>query len=156
MKKVVGTAMLVLAVAGSLPAWSGCASQDQKTRHPQAEMNDSLYQRLGGHDGVARIANGWVDRVVADQRLQQRFQGANVDTFKRRLTNQLGELSGGPEVYMGKDMKTAHRGMAISDAEWTAFMDDLRTTLADQNIPAASREELLVKLEPMRRDIIGQ
>ena len=152
---VLGTALLA-----GLGAWSGCANQAGPSTAPgKASANvqaNSLYQRLGGAPAVRQMVDYWVDSVAKDPRIDQRFSQTNLAAFKQRLTAQIGELTGGPEIYLGKDMRTAHKGMNISDAEWHAFMEDLGTALTALHVPTVEHQELLVKLEPMRRDVVGK
>jgi hemoglobin len=141
---------LVMSVVMGACAPNGAPSKDAG---PPAE---TLYVRLGGHDGIEKISSAWIDKVVADKRLAARFTNTDVPRFKARMAGFIAQTAGGPDVYTGKDMKTEHRTMAISNDEWTAFMDDLQAALTDLQIPAVAREELLVKLMPMKTDIVGQ
>jgi hemoglobin len=152
-----GSVFFVFACGFSTVLWSGCASPQSSSPKPEPKVvEDSLYQRIGGHAVLESIASGWVDQVVVDPALKARFAATNADQFKARLTALLCEISGGPEVYTGKDMKTAHRGMNVSDAEWKSFIENLRSVLDTMKIPPAYEEELLVKVEPMKGIIVGQ
>jgi hemoglobin len=62
--------------------------------------------------------------------------------------------SGGPCIYKGRDMKTTHVGMNISNADFGALVDDLVKALDTFKVPAREREELLGLLGPMKKDIV--
>jgi hemoglobin len=53
-------------------------------------------------------------------------------------------------------MKSAHRGMNITDAQFDALVEDLVRTLDKFNVPAKERGELLAVLGPMKPQIVGQ
>jgi hemoglobin len=53
-------------------------------------------------------------------------------------------------------MKTAHKGMGITDADFNALVEDLIATLDQFKVPAQEKNELLAALGPMRSDIVGQ
>lgn len=152
-----GVAALAIAVILSAAWMGGCAQSPATTAPAAGAMNaDSLYARLGGETGIRQLADGWVTRVTEDQRINEHFAKANPADLKTKLTAQLGEITGGPQIYIGKDMKTAHQGMNVTDADWKAFLEDLKGAMNAQKVPALEQEELLVKIEPMKNDIVGQ
>ena len=63
--------------------------------------------------------------------------------FKAKLVDQICEASGGPCKYTGKDMKTAHAGMGITDADFNALVEDLVATLDKFKVPEKEKGELL-------------
>ena len=74
--------------------------------------------------------------------------------MKGNLVDQICQGTGGPCTYTGKDMKTAHKGMRISDADFNALVEDLVKTLNKFNVPAKEQGELLGILGPMKAQIV--
>ena len=74
--------------------------------------------------------------------------------MKGNLVDQICQGTGGPCTYTGKDMKTAHKGMRISDADFNALVEDLVKTLNKFNVPAKEQGELLGILGPMKPQIV--
>ncbi|MHB2020640.1 MAG: group I truncated hemoglobin [Candidatus Xenobia bacterium] len=114
----------------------------------------SLYERLGGHDGIVAVVNDFVARAAADNRISKFFAHANVAKLKADLVTQIGQATGGPEQYSGPDMKTAHKNMKISDADFDALVDDLAQSMDSLHVRLHARHELLHKLAGMRDDIV--
>ncbi len=79
---------------------------------------------------------------------------ADLDRFKLRMEDLLAEISGGPRKYGGGDMRTVHRGMRITDAQFQAFVEDMRASLAKAGIPGTAAQELLSRVEDYRSDIV--
>ena len=107
--------MLGLAVALGLMTLNlaACATM-------QGEPEPSLYKRLGGREGIATVVDDFVANMVADARVNKRFQGMQppaVFKLKSNLSDQICDAAGGPCAYLGRDMKTTHKGMAVTDAE---------------------------------------
>jgi truncated hemoglobin YjbI len=76
----------------------------------------SLYARLGGYDAVAAVSENLVGRLMADERLGRFWAHRGEDGLKRELqllVNFLCNVTGGPMVYTGRDMKISHKGMGI-------------------------------------------
>jgi hemoglobin len=149
MKRFLGWPLLLVMVTLSLPA---CA-----TVEPPKEP--SLYQRLGRREGISLVVDDFVANVVADNRINARFktlQPAQVFKLRTNLADQICAASGGPCSYLGKDMKTAHKDMKITDAEWNATVEALVKALDKHKVGAREKQELLGALGPMKKDIVGQ
>jgi hemoglobin len=127
-----------------------------------ATMGDqapSLYKRLGGREGIALVVDDFVANVVADNRVNARFKAMQppaVFRFKANLSDQICEATGGPCAYVGRDMKTVHKGLNISEAEWNATVEGLVKALDKQKVPEREKKELLALLGPMKKDIVGR
>ena len=143
-----GVALLFALLVGV----AGCASMEAKSE-------PSLYQRLGGREGIALVVDDFVANMVADSRVNDRFKGMQppaVFKFKSNLSDQICDATGGPCAYLGKDMKTAHTAMNISEAEWNATVENLVKALDKHKVPVDAKAQLLAALGPMKKDIVGQ
>ena len=150
-RRMLGLAVLFVVVAVNLGA---CASTGQ-----DAPSIPSLYRRLGGREGIALVVGDFTANMSADTRVNERFKGMKtpeLEKFKSNLADQICEATGGPCSYLGKDMKTAHAGMKITEAEWNATVDNLAKALDKNNVSAQAKQELLGRLGPMKKDIVGQ
>ena len=147
-----GHAIRRLGVAGMALTLAACATT-------MAAKPPSLYQRLGGREGIRGVVDEFVAVVVADDRIKGRFAGLNpaaVEKLKTNLSDQICEAAGGPCSYLGRDMKATHRGMSISDAEWSATVEDLVKALEKRKVAPEDQTALLGLLGPMKADIVGQ
>jgi len=148
---------LILVVLGCFVA-VGCASMEEKQMadKPMMAKEQTLYQRLGGKEAITAVVDDFVARVAADNRINSFFATTDIPRLKRLLVEQICQVSGGPCTYTGRDMKTAHKGMGITDADFNALVEDLIATLDQFKVPAQEKNELLAALGPMRSDIVGQ
>ena len=128
------------------------ACQDTSTK---PMMQKSLYDRLGGKDAITAVVDDFVGNVAGDKRINGFFAKADIPRLKRNLVDQICSATGGPCVYTGKDMKTAHHGMGITDADFNALVEDLTKSLNKFNVPAKEQGELLGILGPLRSQIVG-
>jgi hemoglobin len=119
-----------------------------------ASAHASLYDRLGGADGVAAISGSLIDRVAHDPVLGRSFKDSKLDRIKRLLAEQICDLSGGPCRYAGDSMKEVHAGHHISEAEFYGMVADLREVLKQRHVSQGATNELLRLLAPMKRDIV--
>jgi len=117
-------------------------------------MSQSLYERLGGSEGITRIANDVVDNHLVNQSIAPRFAAADADKLKHAAATFFITGTGGPELYQGKDMVSAHKGMNISPAEFMAVLDDALDALQKNDIGQREQEEVLYVLYSMRPQIV--
>ena len=139
----------------AMPAVLGMAlllAACQTTMAPQK----SLYERLGGKDAITAVVDDFVANVAADKRINGYFAKTNIANLKRNLVDQICSATGGPCTYTGRDMKTAHKGMGISDADFNALVEDLQKTLNKFKVPDKEQGELLGILGPLKPQIVGQ
>ena len=124
-----------------------------------AQKEKSLYDRLGGKTAIVAVVDEFVSRVAADTRINAFFKDtasdpARLASFKSKLVDQICEASGGPCKYTGKDMKTAHQGMGVSETDFNALVEDLSGALDKFKVAAADKNQLLGVLGPMKGDIV--
>lgn len=124
---------------------------------PPAAPAASLYDRLGRRDAIALVVEDLVERRIAnDPRINRFFAHADLPGLETKLVDQICEATGGPCKYTGlhKDMRTAHAGMAIGDADFRALVEDLAASLQQLRVGAAEQQELLAALGVLRDDIV--
>jgi hemoglobin len=120
----------------------------------------SLYDRLGGIYSIATVVDDFIDRVMADARLNAnpRVDEAHHRVlppgFKYLVTEMLAEAAGGPQHYTGRAMAESHRELQITPEEWRAFMEDLNETLDKFDVPEQERSEVIAIVESTRNDIV--
>ena len=117
----------------------------------------TLYERLGGYDAISAVANDLLPRLQADSQLARFWQHRGEDGVKRErqlLIDFLCSSAGGPLYYTGRDMKTSHKGMKISESDWSAFLGHLNATLGAFKVPQAERDEVVAFVQSTKPDIV--
>jgi hemoglobin len=112
----------------------------------------SLYWRLGGPDAL----NAAVDELIKVSKADPRMNGRITGGCQAKLKEQLCAATGGPCTYTGRDMKTAHRGMNITEAEFAATADNLVKVLDAFKVPEKEKNELVGLIAPMKGEVVGQ
>ncbi len=139
-----------VALAGLLIGAAGCASLNGAG----SGAPKSLYDRLGGTEAIRAVVDQFVANVAKDGRINGRFATTDIPTLKGHLVDQVCMASGGPCTYKGRDMKTTHAGMNISNADFSALVEDLVKALETFKVPQKEQQELLGLLGPMKKDIV--
>ncbi len=117
----------------------------------------SLYQRLGGYDALAAVSDAFLARVVDDEKLRRFWDHRGADGVAREkqlLIDYLSEATGGPVLYVGRDMKAVHVGMRIDDDDWQRLTGHLTATLNAFEVPETEKGEVLTFIESLKGDIV--
>ena len=117
----------------------------------------SLYQRMGGYDVIAAVIDDLFAILHDDPAFARFFGGRSNDSVIRSrqlLVDQMCALSGGPCNYIGRDMKTSHSGLGITDVEWKTNMKASDAALAKNGVGDAERADFLALFERYRDDIV--
>ena len=117
----------------------------------------SLYKRLGGYDAIAAVTDDFIGRLATDKSLGKFLAGHSKDSLnkiRQLVVDQLCAATGGPCVYIGRDMKTAHQGMGISKADWNAAVVHLTASLDKFKVGAKEKAEVLGAVSTFEKDIV--
>jgi len=126
-------------------------------QQPASPQAPSLYKRLGGYDALAAVTDDFLGRLAADPRFGKFFVGHSIDSIKKirqLIVDQLCAATGGPCAYTGRDMKSAHAGLGITGQDWDAQAKLLVATLDKFQVPAKEKDEVLVLVTSLKKDIV--
>ena len=116
----------------------------------------SLYQRLGGFDVIAAVIDDLFARLREDPKFA-RFTVRSLDSHHRArqlLVDQMCALAGGPCIYIGRDMKTSHAGLGITEEEWDSNLRHTVAALKKNGIAEPEQKEFLALFTQYKNDIV--
>lgn len=142
----------------------------------QSDVKPTLYARLGQDEGIKIIVSDWVDRALADPRVNWKRLGvtsggvlgvgaksetwtptpATIEQMKKHIVQFIALATGGPAQYDGHDMGTAHKGMAITNDEFSAAIGDLNYSLDAHKVAIDEKKELIAIVESTRTQIVEE
>ena len=119
----------------------------------------SLYERLGGQPAIVAVANGLVDRILADNRVNKWFTHAasspeNTNAYKATLAAFICKSVGGPCQYTGKDMVAAHKGRGVTSEAFNAVAEDLSKQLDQLKVPEKEKREVMELVGSLKPSIV--
>lgn len=117
----------------------------------------TLYERLGGYDAISAVVKDLLPRLMSDSRLGRFWENRGADGINREeqlLIDFLCSSAGGPLLYTGRDNKTSHKGMGISESDWEKFIAHLNATLEKYELPQQERDDVTDFIESTKADIV--
>jgi hemoglobin len=124
-------------------------------------MSKSLFERLGGTEGISMIVDDTVENHMNNPNINARFlpfkdRPEQMNQIKKHTIDFFSAGSGGSAIYSGKDMVTAHKGMNISPAEYMHTIDDIFMALEKNGIDEDTKKDVLSILWSLKEMIIAQ
>ncbi|NQZ52574.1 MAG: group 1 truncated hemoglobin [Moritella sp.] len=117
----------------------------------------SLYERLGGYDGITGFANDLLPRLQNDSQLGRFWKNRGDDGIEREkqlLIDYLCSNSGGPVYYTGRKMKLVHEGMKINESDWGIFFEHAGATMIALEIPSQECDDIVSFVSSLKNDIV--
>jgi hemoglobin len=115
----------------------------------------TLFQDLGGMEGINRIVAGMLDRAVADPRIAATFENSNIDRLKRVIPQHVCTVVDGGCTYR-RSMQGSHVQLGLTRAHFNALVEALQDAMDAEGIPFRTQNRLLARLAPMQREIVTQ
>ncbi len=121
----------------------------------------TLYERLGGSEGISRIVDDAIEEHMTNPAVNARFlplkeQPDRLKVIKQHTIEFFSSGSGGPPVYNGQDMETAHKGMNISLGEYMHVVDDVLAALDKNGINDDAKKDVLYILWSLKGMILSK
>jgi hemoglobin len=157
--------LLPLILAVFVLAVTAHASFDQKMARNMegakssapAAVQKSLYERLGGYDAIAAVSDDFIGRLGKSKILGRFVVGLSDDSKKKlrqHFVDFICSVTGGPCLYLGRDMKTAHTGLGINEKDWAEGVKLLGETLDHFKVPMQEKNEVVGAVASLKKDIV--
>jgi len=122
-----------------------------------AHAKDTLYKRLGGYDAIAAVTDSFIGKLLKDPMFARFFAGISDDSkgrLRQNIVDFFCKAAGGPCYYMGRDMKTAHKGIGITQDEWNKATGYFGEAMKELNVPEEDQKDLVALITPFEKDIV--
>ena len=122
-------------------------------------MSESVYDRIGGEAAMDAAVDLFYRKVLADDRINQFFEGVDMERQAAKQKAFLTMALGGPHNYTGKDMRAGHAHLVergLNDSHFDAVMENLGATLTELGVPDELIAEAAAIAESTRNDVLGR
>ena len=115
---------------------------------------ETLYDRLGGHDGIRAVVDDFYDRLVADEKLGPLFEDADMELLRETQTDFLCEASGGPETYDAAPIREAHLHVPFTPELIQRAIDILYESLEEFDVPEEDADAVVGAIAAYEEDLL--
>ena len=115
--------------------------------------NSSLYERVGGEEGISLLVNSFYAKVLDDKELAKFFSSTHIDQLKNMQKEFFSLALGGPSKYSGLDLSHAHQGRAIQTVHFKSFVNHLFDTLSEFELTENERYQIIAEINRYVDDI---
>ena len=154
-----GPTRYIAALAVALMLVGGCSAPAHKpdaAKPAAVKRDDTLYRALGAQAGIEKAVDAVLLEIHNDPHINLFFANTDMPDLRRLLVEQFCAATGGPCEYTGRSMEEAHSGLNLTNADFDAFVEDLKASMNELKVPQASQKKLIGMLAPMRPQIVGQ
>jgi hemoglobin len=116
----------------------------------------SLYERLGGQEGIQKVVDVFYDRVLADDSVNYFFKNTDMARQRRHQALFISFATGGPNNYTGGTMEKVHTGMNIQKEHFDTIVNHLVAALKKFDVSDADIQGVVAKIAPLEDDIVGK
>jgi hemoglobin len=130
-----------------------------RSRRKRSHSNPAVSTTVSAATAPSPVTDDFVGRLGGDPQLHRFFTGLSTDSQKKlrqHVVDFLCSATGGPCVYTGRDMKTSHTGLGITEADWDSSVKHLVATLDKFKVPEKEKNEVLGAISGLKGDIVGR
>ena len=115
-----------------------------------------IYERIGYQSGVETMVDYFLANVAGDDRVNSRFADTDMAKLRGHLIDQVCEATDGPCTYKGKNMREAHVGMGITEAEFAIIAGHFAAAMEQAGFSTSDHAAIMSVLSAMQDDIVGR
>jgi hemoglobin len=116
----------------------------------------SIYDRIGGTPAITVVVSDFYKRVLADDALEGKFEGIDLERLEKRQVEFFAAALGGPDLYTGPSMKDVHRHLGITAEQFGLVVGHLTDALLAAGVPRATADEIIGAIAGLSDDIVTE
>jgi hemoglobin len=115
----------------------------------------TLFDRIGGEQGVKNLVRSFYDRVLKDPELAPFFEDASIDRLFKMQYEFFAAALDGPVTYSGLSVYRAHFGRGIEKDHFCKFVNHLIDTLKAFQLSDHEIHALISRVNTYADDVTG-
>ncbi|MEY4669163.1 MAG: hypothetical protein RL518_1862 [Pseudomonadota bacterium] len=118
---------------------------------------DTLFAKYGGFETVSKLVSIFYDSVLADADLAMFFEHVDMEQLMKHQTAFIGMVLGGPaSQYTGRDLKTAHSRLSITNDHFSKVAKHLQAALEACSVESDDITVIMNAVAATRGDIVSR
>lgn len=122
----------------------------------KTDRDNSLYQKLGGKPAINAAVDLFYKKLLADDRAKHVFDDVDMKRQIRRQKEFLSAAFGGPIPWKGKDLRTAHEGLNLTETHFMAVAQNLQASLEELKVPQPLIAQVMAIAGSVKGDVLNK
>jgi len=125
----------------------------------EATNQAALFERIGGKPAVNAAVDLFYEKILADPRVSEFFEGVDIERQKAKQKGFLTMAFGGPTQYTGRALREAHAPLVergLRDVHVDVVAELLGATLDELGVAAQERDEALAIANSVRDEVLDR
>ena len=120
-----------------------------------SDAEPTLFDKIGGPEGVKSLVNDFYERVLEDEALAPFFKDVAIGKLQNMQYEFFGAALGGDVHYSGLSLSHAHQGRGIEREHYERFVNHLLATLKGIDAEPEDTSRLIARINTYVEDVIG-
>ncbi|NJM71853.1 MAG: group 1 truncated hemoglobin [Scytonema sp. RU_4_4] len=116
----------------------------------------TLFDKLGGQQGLEQVVDEFYKRVMADNTLNKFFANTNMDKQRQKQVAFFAKIFDGPDQYSGRSMDTTHTGMNLQQQHFDAIAKYLSEALAARGVSSEDANAAVARVDTLKGSILNK
>ncbi|MBW4631049.1 MAG: group 1 truncated hemoglobin [Iphinoe sp. HA4291-MV1] len=116
----------------------------------------TLFDRLGGHQGLEQIVDDFYKSIMADNTLNHFFAHTDIDKQRQKQVAFFAKIFDGPDQYKGRSMDTTHTGMNLQQQHFDAIAKHLSKAVAVHGVSPEDANAALARVSSLKDAILNK
>ncbi len=116
----------------------------------------TLFDKLGGQQGIDQIVDDFYKRIMADSTLNHFFANTDMDKQRRHQAALFSQIFDGPNQYSGRQMEKVHTGMNLQPQHFDAIAKHLTESLAQGGVSSEDTNAALARVSTLKDSILNK
>lgn len=118
-------------------------------------MSETLFDKYGGIETFSAVVRNFYTKVLDSNLLEPYFRGTDMNHLMEHQTNFLAKVLGGPDLYQGRNILSAHKGLNISEAAFAEVAELLSDALEEADIEDKDIEYIIIAVAQLKDQIVS-
>jgi hemoglobin len=114
----------------------------------------TLYDRLGGADGIETVVDEFYDRLLDDEGMQPFFGDVDMERQRQHQTLFISRVAGGPAEYSGETTRAVHRDLGLTRDDFETVVAHLRASLDACGVDDGDAAEVIAAVRGPEDDVL--
>lgn len=135
---------------------AGLQAMCKENAGPSAERQekDSLYNRLGGYDKIHKLCETIIQNHDINEDIKHTMEGVDYDKLADHLADFISAGTGGTAEYTGRDMKSSHAHLELTDADFLSAGGDIVKSMKSMEYEQNEINDFLCILVSMKDQVV--